>query len=57
MLIVPQVKGLHAFMEQAQRLRWIDYMLEHLAGPGFERMMPQNGCPIFWGRSMMHHIP
>ena len=31
-IIVPQVKTQSGFMEQAQKLKWLDEMLEHLAG-------------------------
>ncbi len=37
MLIIPQVKSLPAFMEQARKLRWISSILDHLPGPGFEK--------------------
>jgi hypothetical protein len=50
MLIVPQVKSIHAFMEQAQKLRWIDYMLEHLAGPGFEKDDAAEWLSYFLGK-------
>ncbi len=36
-VILPQVKSLPAFMEQARKLRWIDGMLDHLAAPGFDK--------------------
>jgi hypothetical protein len=49
-LIVPQVKSLHAFMEQARKLRWIDYMLEHLAGPGFEKDDAAEWLSYFLGK-------
>jgi len=35
-VVVPQVKSLPAFMEQARRLKWIDSILEHVAGPGYD---------------------
>ncbi len=50
MLIVPQVKSLHAFMEQAQKLRWIDYMLGHLAVPGFEKVDDAEWLSYFLGK-------
>jgi hypothetical protein len=31
-IIVPQVKTLSGFMEQARKLKWLDKMLEHIAG-------------------------
>jgi hypothetical protein len=49
-LIVPQVKGLHAFMEQAPKLRWIDYMLDHLAGLGFEKDDAAEWLSYFGGK-------
>lgn len=40
MLIIPQVKSLPALMNQTRGLRWIDSMLDHLAGPGFDQDAP-----------------
>ena len=51
-LIVPQVKSLHAFMEQARKLRWIDYMLDHLAGPGFEKDDAVEWLSYFLGKNL-----
>jgi len=51
-LIVPQVKGLHAFMEQAPKLRWIDYMLDHLTGPGFEKDDAVEWLSYFLGKNL-----
>jgi len=56
-LILPQVKSLHAFMEQARKLRWIDCMLDHLSGPGFEKDDVTEWLSYFLGKGMMHHIP
>ncbi len=36
-VIIPQVKSLPAFMEQARRMRWIDSLLDHIAGPGYDK--------------------
>ena len=45
-IIVPQVKTLSGFMEQARKLKWLDKMLEHMLVEITIKKMPLSGFRI-----------